>query len=197
MTDTLSIYKGDTAGPWNVGVTGDDGALVTITPPWTCKIKVAGTAIDRAVSDRTVDNKRFIAALTPAETDTLEVGLYVVAVEIENTTTTPPMRREHHIVLTVEKHVVGTTDVPAASETEIERLTREISELKTQRINVASGNAVIDVWREGRRIRKHVSTIDELNSLIRLLEGELVSAQVAAGVTPTTRRRPIALVWNN
>ncbi len=85
----------------------------------------------------------------------------------------------------------------AAAETEIERLTREIRELKAQRIKVASGNAVIDVWREGRRIRKHVSTIDELNSLIRLLEGELVSAQVAAGVTPTTRRRPIALVWNN
>jgi hypothetical protein len=188
MTDSLSIYKGDTAGPWNVGVPLDDGTLATITAPWTCKIKVAGTAIDRAVADRTVDNKRFIAALTPAETDTLEVGQYVVAIEVENTTTIPPMRREQHIILTVAKHVVGSTDMPTPDGT-IERLTTEIAEAKAQRRLVALGKAAVDVWRDGRRVRTPVQSLDQLNAYIRTLEGELLEAQKEAGIAMTTSRR--------
>lgn len=99
---------------------------------------------------------------------------------------------EQALAVDIVDSVLGVT-----AETEIDRLTREISELKAQRINVASGNAVIDVWREGRRIRKHISTIDELNSLIRVLEGELVSAQVAAGVATTSRRRAITIGYRN
>lgn len=189
MTDTQSIYKGDTGGPWNVGVTGEDGALLTITAPWTCKIKVAGTAIDRAVADRTSDNKRFIAALTPTETDGLAAGSqYVVAVEIENTTTTPPVRREHHIILTVLKHVVGSTDMPVP-DGDIERLTGEIAEAKAQRRLVALGKAAVDVWRDGRRVRTPVQSLGELNAYIRILEGELLEAQKEAGIAMTTSRR--------
>lgn len=99
---------------------------------------------------------------------------------------------EAALAVDIVDSVLGVT-----AETEIDRLIREISELKAQRINVASGNAVIDVWREGRRIRKRVSTIDELNSLIRVLEGELVSAQVAAGVATTSRRRAITIGYRN
>lgn len=77
-----------------------------------------------------------------------------------------------------------------ASETEIERLTREIAEIKAQRVNVALGNAVIDIWRDGRRLRKHISSIAELDALVRTLEAELSAAQVAAGaVTEAPRRR--------
>lgn len=93
-------------------------------------------------------------------------------------------------------NVVDSASGPVA-QTDIERLTREIAELKAQRINVASGSAVIDVWREGRRVRRHISTIAELNDLIRVLESELVSAQVAAGVTPTTRRGALGIVWKH
>lgn len=196
MTETASIYKGDTGGPWNVGHRLDDGTLATLTVAYTCTIKVAGAAIERAVTVKNVDSTRFIAALEPTETATLDVGTHVVAIEVVNNSLTPPLRIETHIILTVEEQIVGSDHVPT-TETEIERLTREITELKAQRINVASGNAVIDVWREGRRIRKHISTIEELNSLIRLLEAELVSAQVAAGVTTTSRRRAITLGYRN
>lgn len=85
-------------------------------------------------------------------------------------------------------NIVDSVIGPAA-ETGIERLTREIKECKAQRINVATGNAVIEVWRDGRRVRKHISTIDELNELIRVLEGELAEAQVAAGITTASPRR--------
>lgn len=191
MTDTQFIYKGDTGGPWNVALL--DGA--TILPPWSCKIKVAGTAIDRAVTDRTDDNKAFIAALTPTETDTLTAGSqYVVAVEIENTTTTPPFRKESHFILAVAKHVVGSTDMPTP-DGDIERLTAEITEAKAQRRLVALGKAAVDVWRDGRRVRTPVQTLGELNGYIQVLEKELEEALAISAGLP--RRRPISLAWRN
>lgn len=85
----------------------------------------------------------------------------------------------------------------APAETEVERLTREIAEAKAQRALVATGQAVVDVWRDGRRIRKMIPTLRELESYIRDLEAELYSAQLAAGMTVTPRRRAIDLAWGN
>ena len=87
------------------------------------------------------------------------------------------------------------TVLGATAETDVERLTREIAELKTQRQNVALGNAVIDVWRDGRRVRKHISTMAELNTMIAVLERELAEATAIAG--GHSRRRPISLAWSN
>ena len=89
-----------------------------------------------------------------------------------------------------------TTFIPPA-ETEIERLTREIAEAKAQRALVATGNAVIDVWRDGRRIRKMIPTLAELEAHIRQLEGELYAAQLAAGANVRPRRSAIGLAWGN
>jgi hypothetical protein len=194
MTDTLSIYRGDTAGPWNVGVTGDDGALVNISAPWTCKIKVAGTAIDRAVGDRTVDNLRFIAALTPAETDTLEIGVYVVAIEIENTTTTPPLRREHHIVLTVTRHVVGSSDMPEPP-SEIDRLTALKEALEDALLTASSGSPV-EVWngRYGNKVKYQTMSYDQIEAALSRVKRDLAAEQrVAAG---GARRAPVGVFWN-
>lgn len=195
MTDTLSIYKGDTAGPWNVGVTGDDGALVNISAPWTCKIKVAGTAIDRAVTDRTVDNLRFIAALTPAETATLDIGIYVVAIEIENTTTVPPLRREHHIVLTVEKHVVGSTDMPEPP-SEIDRLTA-LKEALEDALLIAAGGSPVEVWngRYGNKVKYQTMSYDQIEAALSRVKRDIAAEQSAA--TGGKRRRAIALAWAN
>lgn len=84
--------------------------------------------------------------------------------------------------------VVDTVLGPSA-ETEIERLTREIAECKAQRVKVATGNAVVEVWRDGRKLRKHISTLAELNDLILVLEGELSAAQTAAGIVNVAPRR--------
>lgn len=81
------------------------------------------------------------------------------------------------------------TVLGAAAETDVERLTREIMELKEQRQNVALGNAVIDVWRDGRRVRKHISTMAELNELMWILQADLAAAQLTAGIAVETPRR--------
>lgn len=99
--------------------------------------------------------------------------------------------------LELDAYAVDVVDtvLGATAETDVERLTREIVELKAQRQNVALGNAVIDVWRDGRRVRKHISTMAELNTLISVLERELAEATAIAG--GHSRRRPISLAWSN
>lgn len=93
-------------------------------------------------------------------------------------------------------HIRETTFV-APVETEVERLTREIAEAKSQRALVAIGQAVIDVWRDGRRIRKMIPTLSDLEAHIRQLEGELYTAQLASGVVVNPRRGAIDLAWGN
>lgn len=87
------------------------------------------------------------------------------------------------------------TVLGGAAETDVDRLTREILELKAQRQNIALGNVVIDVWRDGRRVRKHVSTLAELNTMIAVLEREL--GEATATSNGHSRRRPISLAWRN
>ena len=88
-------------------------------------------------------------------------------------------------------NIVETT-YEAPAETDVERLTREIAEAKAQRALVAQGKAVIDAWRDGRRIRRMVPTLADLEAHIRQLEGELFAAQIAAGMTVTPRRTAIS-----
>jgi len=77
------------------------------------------------------------------------------------------------------------------------QITTWIAEAEAQRHAVATGGAVIDIWRDGRRITRKISSLDELNSYIASLKAELVEAQIAEGITPTRRRRGIALAWRN
>jgi len=72
-----------------------------------------------------------------------------------------------------------------------------ITEAESKRHEVATGQAVLELWRDGRRVTMKISSLAELNSYIATLKAELVEAQIAEGVTPTTRRRGIALAWRN
>jgi len=90
--------------------------------------------------------------------------------------------------------VVETTLV-APAETEVERLTREIAEAKAQRALVATGEAVIDAWRDGRRIRVAVPTLAEMDAHILRLQGELYDAQVVAGIEVQPRRTAIGVYY--
>lgn len=92
-------------------------------------------------------------------------------------------------------NVVDSVLGPVA-ETDVERLTREITECKAQRVKVATGGGVVMLWRDGRRVSYQIASTDNLNNLIRVLEGELAAAQAAAGIVPATpRRRAIGLLW--
>lgn len=90
--------------------------------------------------------------------------------------------------------ILESTYVPA-DETEVETITRYIVEAKARRHSVALGEAVIDVWRDGRRMRMTVSSIEELNGYISQMENELAKATATAAGTP--RRRAIGLMWKN
>lgn len=70
-----------------------------------------------------------------------------------------------------------------------------ISEAETARHDLMTGQRVVDVWRDGRRMR--FAEVDEVDSYLRTLRAELTEAQVAAGVTPTRRRRAISIAWRN
>lgn len=79
----------------------------------------------------------------------------------------------------------------------IARLETEIAEAEAQRALVAQGRAVVDVWRDGRRVRYQVPTLAQLEEHIRSLKSELYEAQLEAGQSPTPRRRAIGLGWAN
>ncbi len=90
--------------------------------------------------------------------------------------------------------IVETTFV-APAETKVERLTREIAEAKAQRAKVGRGDSVEEVWRDGRRIVRQLPTLNELQMLIRQLEGELYAAQAAAGIETAPRRTAIGVCY--
>lgn len=82
-----------------------------------------------------------------------------------------------------------------AAETRTEKITRWISEAEDARHKLMSGVDVVDVWRDGKRMRFQKAKLAELNDYIAGLRSDLVSAQIDAGVTTTRRRRAIGLAW--
>ena len=197
MTETASIYKGDTGGPWNVGHRLDDGSLTPLTVAYTCKIRVAGAAIERAVTDKTADNLRFIAALTPTETNDLAAGQYVVAVEVENAALTPPLRAEKHIILTVNEHIVGSTFVPDLGDRTAE-LREELRQVRAARLSYFTGG-VVQKARGGRYATEMwyaaPKSLAEYDAMIATLEREIAIAEAVAAGKP--KRGAIGLYWNH
>ena len=63
------------------------------------------------------------------------------------------------------------------------------------RVKVMMGEAVTEVWREGRRVVKPLPTLNELNAYIRVLETELAEATRVAEGKP--KRRAIGIAWRN
>jgi len=72
-----------------------------------------------------------------------------------------------------------------------------IDEVEAQRQKVALGQSYVELWRDGRRVRMEVTNLDGLNRYLSQLRSELVTAQIAEGITPTRRRRPISIAYRN
>lgn len=80
-------------------------------------------------------------------------------------------------------------------ETDVAKLERYITEAEAARHKLMMGADVVDVWRDGKRMRFQKVKLAELNDYIAGLKAQLTTAQIAAGVAPTARRRAISLAW--
>lgn len=101
------IVQGDTAGVWLVFHDVDGkGTPAPLTNDYSCRIAVKNSAIDRNVPDKNAENTKFLAFLTPTETNGLAVGVHVVGLQIVNPNLVPPLRREIQIDLQVVAQVV-------------------------------------------------------------------------------------------
>lgn len=85
---------------------------------WTCHINAtyedgSEAVVKTEVTDKTADNLRWIAALTPTQTQTiiLPTGLkcinVILAIEIANSTVIPPFKKEKHYILPIMTQVIS------------------------------------------------------------------------------------------
>lgn len=109
------IRQGNTGPKYRIGVPSFDvdglpvaNTFEDLSVNYTCTISVptASPAISRAVTARSSDDFRFLAQLTPAETLTMAVGTHQVAIEVNDTTATPPFRVETHLRIKIEMQVI-------------------------------------------------------------------------------------------
>lgn len=77
----------------------------------------------------------------------------------------------------------------------VEQMQIWLATAREQRHLVALGEATVEIMRNGRRVVRKVSSLDELNKYILVLEREISQAQ--AVVAGRRRRRGIALAWPN
>ena len=116
MSSAETTKQGNTGPLWRVGVQAFDNEGLPIdgqfedlsVAGWACTIAVptAGTPISRPVIVLSADNTRFLAQLTPAETDDMNDELHVVAIEVSNPNTTPPFNIETHVELIIENQKI-------------------------------------------------------------------------------------------
>lgn len=194
MLEAKTIFQGDTPS-WLIGHDTDGaGALANLSSGYTCSIKVVGTSIDRSVSTLSDDDLYFVASLTKAETAALEIGNYIIAVQIEKTAAN--FTDEAQGILTVE----GSAFVsPYAGDpvTEVEALRAELVQVRAGRIALMTGGVVQKV-RNGRYATEMwyaTASLSDYNMMIATLEREIAAAEATAAGSP--RRRPINLAWAN
>lgn len=65
------------------------------------------------------------------------------------------------------------------------------------RHSVAIGGAVIDVWEDGSRVRRSISTLSELQTYIDRLKRELAAALLAETGSTRPARGAVSLTYRN
>ena len=118
-------------------------------------------------------------------------GLRAIFTVTVITSSSPARTLEAALAVDVVSNTIGVD--PAQSE--IARVKAELASLYVMRAKIVAGEAITQLWRDGRRVSKAMPTLKELNDHIRTLENELAAANAAAAGTP--RRRAIGLAWSN
>ncbi|WP_310530718.1 gpW family head-tail joining protein [Novosphingobium sp.] len=192
MLEAKTIYQGDTP-VWHVGHDTDGaGSMADLTAGYTCRVRVVGTAIDRAVTDQTADHLNFVVALTKVETAALAAGNYILAIQIENAGAA--FTAEDQGILTVKTQAIEGVVDPVISE--VDALKAELAQVRAGRIALMTGGVVQKV-RNGRyatEIWYATASLSDYNMMIATLEREIAAADRIAG--GGTRRSAISVVWN-
>lgn len=77
----------------------------------------------------------------------------------------------------------------------VAELTADLVVLRQARLDLARGNRVDEIWRDGRRIVNAKVTLPQLDALIAQYERDLVAAQNVEAGRP--RRSAIGTVWRD
>lgn len=72
-----------------------------------------------------------------------------------------------------------------------------IAAAENKRHAVAIGGDVIDVWEDGSRVRRSISSLTELQAYIDRLNRELEAALLAESGSTRPARRAISMVFRN
>ena len=80
---------------------------------------------------------------------------------------------------------------------ELSQLRTWLSEAENARHELALGQAVVEVWRDGRRMTFAKADLGKLDGYIGTLAGDIAKAEDVLNGTTLTRRRSIGLRYSN
>lgn len=193
MLEAKTIYQGETP-VWHAAHDTDGaGTLADLSSGYTCKVRVVGTAIDRAVSALTVDNKNFVVSLTKAETTALAAGAYIVAIQLENTSL--GFNAEDQGILTVNTQAIEGAETPDIATMELAALRQSRSDVWDAIMAAARGERIKEVWRDGRRVVRENMSVKELREMLDLIDGMIRDKEIVMGLASSPRRTAIGLAY--
>lgn len=181
----LNLYEDKPKDPDDIDVfgfdwsprLGDTEVLATIT---TTLVNAAGTTI----SAESYDDTKTLVTLSGGTAG--ERAIWTVRV-----TTSASRTLEEAFAV----DIIDSTSTTGTTKTEVERIQDELTAAYALRAAALAGDIITEVWRNGRRVRKQVPTLSEINAMIDRLNQELAAATASA--SGQARRRPIGLAWRN
>lgn len=191
MLEPKSIYPGNSAA-WYAGHDANgDGIGEDLSVGYTCRLRVIGTAVDRAVTTLVADgsgnaNRRFLVALTPAETTALVAADYIVVIDIANASANWAATDEGKLTI---------LSVPAAEPTELDRLKELRAALQAAQL-AAVGGSVQEVWngRYGNKMKYVTMTYNQIKAALEDVNRMIADEErVAAG--GSRRGGGVGIVW--
>lgn len=189
MLEPKSIYPGNSTA-WYAGHDANgDGIGEDLSVGYTCRLRVIGTAIDRAVVTLVADdagnlNRRFLVALTPVETAALVATEYTIVIDIAKAAANWAATDEGKLTI---------LSVPAEA-SHLDWLKEHRTRLLEAKME-AIGGVPQEVWngRYGNKVKYTVMTYAQICEALDRVDVEIAAeTSVAAG---GSRRAHTGLVW--
>ena len=79
--------------------------------------------------------------------------------------------------------------------TDLVTLKTRLTEAEDARHQFGLGTAVVEVWRDGRRVKYSGANVGNLDSYILALRNEIAALEALEAGAPSTRRKAFTAVW--